>query len=127
MSFRYTGKRLWTIAPLVGEDARGDAGDVGLECEHHQVAEQADVLAVVLRDALRLRHVGPRRLGELGGTLDALLDVADRREILVEALVIAAGEMPVEAARFFADEVEHAAAIALAAGAVGCGAAAEQA
>ncbi len=118
--------RVGTIASLVGQHESGNAGDVGLECQDQEVAQDAHVLLEIRGDAGRLRHVGARRLGQLSGALDALLDVADRGEVFIEPQVVVAREVRLEAARLVHDEVEHALPIAITANAVGVGATAEQ-
>ena len=121
MAFRNLDERIRPIAAFVGEDERADARDVGLKSEHQQVGEQADVLLVIVRNAGGLGHVGPRRLRQAGGALDALLDVADRHHVFVQLAAVVLAQTRLERRGVFTDEIEYAAAIAIAASSFGIG------
>jgi len=116
------------VAAFVGDHERRDAGDVGLEREHHQVAHQLDVLLVArghaggLRDAVR-----DLDLGEVHRALEPLLDVVDRRHVLVELALVLLADLRVDVLIVFADAVDDALAPRLHPGALGRRAAAEEA
>ena len=97
------------LAPLAGEHAGGDAGHVGLERQHHQVAHQAEVLRQVGRDRLRLdRACGRLDRRQLVGAGDPQLQLADAGEILVQLLPVGAAQAAVQAPCIVQDGVEHA-------------------
>jgi len=90
---------------------RDDARRVGLERDELQIEHQVDVLGVQHGNAGRLvdgrleaRHV-------FLGLLDALLDLADRRQVFVELASIRRTEIRREPRRALADEVEDAPAV----------------
>src|SRR6516225_9804799 len=105
MAFPHLDKRMRPVAPLVGKDKRGDPGDISLKRQNEQIAQDADMLLVAGRNAVRLRHVGPRGFRKAGGSLDAPLDFANRVEILLQLAAIVSAEARLQGGRVFADEI----------------------
>ena len=105
------------LRQVVVEHQRRDARLVHLEREHDQVEHQLHVIRHVLRQLVRrARHVGLRQRRPpafealfLRGALDALLDVADRFEVLVQLDVVAAADLRLQALRVLPHLVEDAA------------------
>ena len=97
------------LAALAGEHEGDDAGHVGLERQHHQVAHQAEVLRQVGRHLLRLDRVLGRLHRRQGlGAGDPQFQLADAGEVLVQLLPIGAAELVVQAPGVFQHGVEHA-------------------
>ena len=105
------------LRQIVVQHQRRDPRLVHLEREDDQVEHQLHVIRHVLRQLVgRARHVG---LGQrrapafdplfLRGALDALLDVADRLEVLAELAVVVAADLRRQALRVLAHGVEDAA------------------
>ena len=94
---------------------RGDPRRVGLEPEHQDVAHELHMLGDVLRDAVRRAgHVGLRQgrspalqFALLASSVDALLHVANRIEVLVELAAVVDANLPTQALRVGQDGIEH--------------------
>ncbi len=100
------------IRALVREHERADARHVALKREHHHVAHQPRVLLVAFGNALRhFVSGGDRRIRarhHFLRFLDALFDLADRGEILIQLLLVAAADFRAQRFRVVEHEVEDA-------------------
>ena len=102
--------RIRPSAQLARDLERDDAGDVGLEREEVQVEHQPGVVVELVRDADRLLDRGDR-----GGlrlpfrALNALFDVADGGQVLVDRRPVVAAEAPAQPRHVLDREVEDAA------------------
>ena len=81
------------MLPFAAHHHRDDARRVGLERQHLQVEHQVDVVGVEHRDARRLVDRRREAGHVLLGALDALLDLADRRQIFVELALVGRTEV----------------------------------
>ena len=107
VAFGHADGGVAAIAALVREHERRDARRIGLEREHEQVGEHADVLGVVVGNACRPRGAGQGAVASSG--LAAIpLDLADRGQVLVELALVAGAEPLRELRRVVAHEVEDA-------------------
>ena len=86
-------------APLVGVHEGADPGDVALEGEDHEVEHQADVLLVVLGDAVGTGDAVEVDLRPFLGTGDPDFQVADAGQVFLELALVAGTEPPDEARR----------------------------
>ena len=84
-------------APLVRVHEGADPGDVSLEGEDHEVEHQADVLLVVLRDAVGASDAIEVDVRPFLGTGDPDFEIADAGQVFLELALVAGTEPPDEA------------------------------
>ena len=102
---------------IVVELQRGDAGGVGLETKHHNVAHQPHVFIDILGQPIlgtgniRLRQCrSPTlELAILARPVDSLLDIPNRIEVLVQLATIAVADSSPQRARLGQHRIQHAA------------------
>ena len=79
----------------VGQHEGGNPGDISLERKNHHVAHQADVILVTARNPFRFLKAGEDVWAQGAftlGTLDTLLDLANRSEVFVQFHAVVAAD-----------------------------------
>ena len=101
--------RIRAVAGFARQLKRDDARDVALQRQQLQVEHQPGVVGVGGRHAERPIEIGQRiLLGGRFGLLNAPLDVADRFQVLVDAVAIARAERVLQPREFFGHGIEQA-------------------
>jgi hypothetical protein len=100
--------RVRPVAAVVGHDEGRHAGLVGLKGQGQQVEHHPHVLLEALRNTRRLPLVVGDGVGKPPRVVDALLDLADGGQVLVQLLLVLAAQAGLQGLRVGLHEVEHA-------------------
>src|SRR5262245_31664101 len=105
--------RVTTVAPVVGKDERGDARGVALKREDEHVGHEPNMLLIVRGDTQRPRVSRPACDARGAGAQDALFDLPDPGEILIELASVGDPQRGVQPLGVVRHEIEEAPELAL--------------